>query len=252
MELESRRESVSFYQNYGKGLDIERYRVDTSWKVQSLLQVVPNRKFSTVLEVGCGGGLVLKGVSEGVNADKRIGIDIATSMLSVARRECPGFFSKGDAEYLPFKDCSIDLVILSDILEHVNCPDRVLREAQRVGRYIAIKVPLEKCIGTKLLEVVTRNKIYGPEHKDRHLYAWRQKDILSLLNGVGLKLLNHKLVEPPEEVRYYSPNEKFSELPFGRKLVSFLEKNAFKFARPIYRFLFGSTLVGFAKGEVKS
>jgi len=253
MRLESKTGVTPFYENYGEELDIKRYRLDTSWKVQSLLTVIPNEKFSSVLEVGCGGGLVLKGVSEIVNADKRIGIDIATSMLTIAQREClGGLFVRGDAEQLPFKNGSIDLVILSDILEHIYYPDRLLREALRVGKYIAIKFPLEKCAVLILFEMVTRKKIHGAEHKAGHLYAWGQRDVFSLLNGAGLKLLKHKLVEPPEEIRYYNAGERFSELPFGRRFAMFLEKTSFKISRRIYRFLFGSTLVAFVQGEVKS
>ena len=44
----------------------------------------------------------------------------------------------GDAHALPFKWKSFDTCILGDMLEHVENPDRVLREACRVARQLIV------------------------------------------------------------------------------------------------------------------
>lgn len=246
MRLESRTGVSPFYENFGKELDIKRYRLDTSWKVRSLLAVIPSRKISSVLEVGCGGGLVLKGISKAMNANKKIGVDIATSMLTIAQKECPdGLFIKGDVEYLPFKDCSVDLAVLSDILEHIEHPNILLKEVQRISKYIALKIPLERCLILELLRVFKRKKYYGLEHhRSGHLHAWNKKEALSLLSSAGLTLSDYRLVEPPNEIRYYGTTQ---NIAFRAKLQTSLEKSMFKYARRIYRLLYGSTLVAFAE-----
>lgn len=274
MELKSQKDVLSFYEALGSELDIKRYRLDTSWKVQVLLKVMPNERFSSVLEVGCGGALVLRGISEAIKADKMIGMDISTSMLTVARRECQGYFVRGDAERLPFKDDSIDLVLLSDILEHVGHPTILLKESRRVGKCIAFKIPLEKCL-------MRRGALYGlGYHKSGHLCSWNKKDALSLLSGAGLRIARYRLVDPPEEILYYgrvtkpsqsAPRESARRQRFSAKRIldeegvkalvrkSFraivfiilakiaLEKVTYRHARGIYRHLYGSTLVAFAK-----
>lgn len=52
------------------------------------------------------------------------------------------FFCVADAHNLPFENKSFDIVILSEILEHVRDPQKVLKEASRIAREkILITVP---------------------------------------------------------------------------------------------------------------
>jgi ubiquinone/menaquinone biosynthesis C-methylase UbiE len=239
VELSKQNKAISFYEKLGTELDIERYRSDTSWKVNVISSVLPNTKFNVVLEVGCGGGLVLKGISQSVKAKKAIGIDISTSMLSIARREYPGaVFVRGDAEHLPFKDQCIDLSILSDILEHVPYPGSVIGEARRISKNIAFKIPIEKSVIGELLRIL-RRKEYGDveSHRSGHLRAWTERAALSLISSNALTPSTYELVEPPDEIRYHDASSGF---------FAWFEKGIYRYARKIYRLLFGSTLVAFA------
>ena len=47
----------------------------------------------------------------------------------------------GDAQYLPFKDNSFDFVIATHILEHLEKPDKFIKEIQRVGKRGYIETP---------------------------------------------------------------------------------------------------------------
>jgi len=72
-----------------------------------------------VLDVGCGAGVLSHGV----------GIDIVRYQQWKGGR-----FVVGDAHNLPFKDKTFDTVLLSNLLEHVENPEKVLKEAKRVSR----------------------------------------------------------------------------------------------------------------------
>jgi ubiquinone/menaquinone biosynthesis C-methylase UbiE len=52
-------------------------------------------------------------------------------------------FVRADAHYLPFKDEEFDIAVLGEILEHVENPVQVLKEAKRVAKKILITVPNE-------------------------------------------------------------------------------------------------------------
>jgi 2-polyprenyl-6-hydroxyphenyl methylase/3-demethylubiquinone-9 3-methyltransferase len=92
-----------------------------------------------VLDAGCGGGLVARGLAEAGAAV--FGLDQSPRSLQVARRAVagaapgvPGTFdpSAGKLERLPFTDGAFDAVVAADVLEHVPDLPAVIRELARV------------------------------------------------------------------------------------------------------------------------
>lgn len=100
-----------------------------------------------VLDVGCGAGSVAKGVKRERPNLEVFGCDISESALATARLAPGGVdFRLATAERLPFEDGEFDLVWIFDVLEHVDDPERVLREVRRVlkpGGRFHIVLPLE-------------------------------------------------------------------------------------------------------------
>jgi len=80
----------------------------------------------SVLEVGCGTGVLAREVVKQVGPDGGVtGVDLSESMLGVARDICPDVdFRQGNAMDLPFDDESFDIAIASFMLMFV--PDPVL------------------------------------------------------------------------------------------------------------------------------
>ena len=97
----------------------------------------------SVLDIGCGGGILYKAISE---LDKSIyyeGIDITPKMIKCARRLFPGIaFEVRDAVDLPYNDDCFDLCVVSHVLEH-QPPERakkIISEAMRVAKKAVITV----------------------------------------------------------------------------------------------------------------
>ncbi|HEX6677157.1 MAG TPA: bifunctional 2-polyprenyl-6-hydroxyphenol methylase/3-demethylubiquinol 3-O-methyltransferase UbiG [Actinomycetes bacterium] len=87
-----------------------------------------------VLDAGCGGGLVAKGLAEaGVQV---VGVDRLPGCLEVARRAVPAGLwpAVGELERLPFGDASFDAVVAADVLEHVPDLPAAVAELARVLR----------------------------------------------------------------------------------------------------------------------
>lgn len=101
---------------------------------------------TTVLEVGCGDGSVLEELASG--GWNMQGLDISTSGVLAAQTR--GLAAQVfDGEHLPFDDQSVDLVIMTHVVEHLENPRVMLREASRVAKYVFVEVPLERNWRTK-------------------------------------------------------------------------------------------------------
>jgi len=73
-----------------------------------------------LLDIGCGPGVLTKQLG---------GVGLDTTRYP--QWSC-GNFVLGDAHTLPFKDKSFDIVILSNLLEHVRKPEKVVMESKRI------------------------------------------------------------------------------------------------------------------------
>lgn len=86
-----------------------------------------------VLDVGCGGGFLTNALARaGHNAT---GIDLSLNSLKIAKtQDATGKarYMQADAMLLPFLDASFDVVCAMDLLEHVEKPATVIKEASRV------------------------------------------------------------------------------------------------------------------------
>jgi len=90
-----------------------------------------------MLDVGCGMGDLL----EKFPRRTRQGIDISEEYLKIARKRRLAV-TKASAEAIPFPDATFEVVVATDILEHVFDLNLVARELVRVSRkFIIVRVP---------------------------------------------------------------------------------------------------------------
>lgn len=91
------------------------------------------KKDLNFLDVGCGGGFLTNAVSE--KGYKVTGIDLSKQSLEVAKKYDQSKrveYVEASAYELPFERESFDVVSAMDILEHVEEPETLIREASRI------------------------------------------------------------------------------------------------------------------------
>jgi ubiquinone/menaquinone biosynthesis C-methylase UbiE len=101
------------------------------------MQIAPA---ATVLDVGCGTGLVARAIARHSGFSGSVaGIDLSPHLVAAAKRlaaeEGIGAriaFQHGDARQLPFADATFDAVVAHTLISHVPAPLAVLKEAARV------------------------------------------------------------------------------------------------------------------------
>lgn len=111
-----------------------------------LLALADATRPQSVLEVGCGEGFLLKYLAERRPGWRLAGCDISASAVGYARQQCPQSVSLrvGDIYRLPIPPASFDLVICSEVLEHLDNAQAALAELKRVSRgHVLVTVPHE-------------------------------------------------------------------------------------------------------------
>lgn len=151
----------------------------------ALVGFLPAPRVADLLDVGTGTGRILKAVA--AHADRVMGIDASTAMLTVARSavERMGLrhvqLKPADMYALPFPSDSFDAVTVHMVLHYADDPAAVLREGARVlkpgGRLIVVDfAPHEAAFLTT-------------DHGHRHL-GFENEAMRQMLTGVGLTALD--------------------------------------------------------------
>jgi ubiquinone/menaquinone biosynthesis C-methylase UbiE len=96
-----------------------------------------------VLEIGCGTGSVLRGLSEACPEGLVIGSDLHYAGLRFARDRVSSPLVQADLHALPF-EAGFNLIGLFDVIEHIPNDSEVLESLQRMiapGGYLFLTVP---------------------------------------------------------------------------------------------------------------
>ena len=125
----TRDEARRFYDRFGARQDAQAFYEDAALDV--LVREGRFHEARSVLEVGCGTGLVLQRIAR--HARHAFGVDLSPGMA--AKAHARGFdVVVGDVTALPFADESFDVVCSFKVLAHVPDIDRALNELVRVTR----------------------------------------------------------------------------------------------------------------------
>lgn len=99
-----------------------------------------------VLDAGCGEGFSLYKLARRDPSLSLTGIDINSDAIAYARAHFDevATFRQGTILDLPYDDNTQDLVLCSEVLEHLSTPEEAVEELKRVARsHVLITVPLE-------------------------------------------------------------------------------------------------------------
>lgn len=169
-----------------------------------------------VLDMGCGTGFCVEALSHRDNIEVLTGLDLAPSMLYVARRKNnkPTTANKvfnwlaGDIESLPFEASSFDALVSSFAIQWCEQPDRVFSEALRVlkpGGLFLVSTP-----GPQTLHELTQAwKEADPEHVHVNQFV-SAENLLQSAQDSGLSV--EVFVNEYEQLHYDTVSQLMREL----------------------------------------
>jgi 2-polyprenyl-3-methyl-5-hydroxy-6-metoxy-1,4-benzoquinol methylase len=142
---------------------------------------------SSVLDVGCGEGVLTARWAEQLGTGRVVGIDLEDAKLrrEWALRPRPNLeFRAMTAESLPFDDGEFDLATATEVLEHVPDPERTLSEMARVAsRHLLVSVPREPL--WRALNVGRGAYVRELGNTPGHVNHWSRRGFLRLLERHG-------------------------------------------------------------------
>lgn len=162
------------------------------WKAKNLCELIEDEPAESILDVGTGRGEVLAACYP---FKTKIGADISEEAIKQHReRHDTHKLVKIDADKpLPFSNDEVDFVLLCDILEHVDNPVNLLKEAARVGKNVLVKIPVEKALLLSMMRRIYKIE-YGLKHPSGHLYCWDLSDVHNLIEQAGLKIVRSRFI----------------------------------------------------------
>jgi 2-polyprenyl-3-methyl-5-hydroxy-6-metoxy-1,4-benzoquinol methylase len=141
----------------------------------------------SVLDVGCGEGVLSEQWAQRLHSGRVVGIDLADPKLEAewAARTQPNLeFRVMTGERIDYADGEFDLVAATEVLEHVEDPEVVLAEMARVaGSHLLVSVPHEPL--WRGLNMARGAYLRQLGNTPGHLNHWTRRGFVSLLGRYG-------------------------------------------------------------------
>lgn len=141
--------------------------------IQSLI-----KKSASILEIGCGGGRLSLELQQ--LGYKLISTDFEPSAVHYTKESgISHSFVSNSGEGVPIKDETIDLIVMTDVLEHIKDHTLTIQECGRVlkkGGYIVITVPAYPCLFSSW------------DHWNKHYRRYTKKQLIHLAEISHLKI----------------------------------------------------------------
>ncbi|OGH16739.1 MAG: hypothetical protein A3C30_00145 [Candidatus Levybacteria bacterium RIFCSPHIGHO2_02_FULL_40_18] len=163
-------------------------------KLKAVLSMI-DKYPDSILDVGCASGWFLSKVSRRYPKAACVGIDKYKKAIYYGKKRYKSLkFLYADAHKLPFRSNSFDLVIATEVLEHVTDPTGALKEIKRVLKKEGSAI-IEMDSGNFLFGIVWHwwTNIRKGVWRDAHLHLFTAKKLSEMLGSNGFIVSKKKM-----------------------------------------------------------
>jgi 2-polyprenyl-3-methyl-5-hydroxy-6-metoxy-1,4-benzoquinol methylase len=142
---------------------------------------------SSLLDVGCGEGVLVHAWAKRLGEARVVGIDLEEESIQAgwAERQAPNLeYRVMAASNLPFADGEFDLACAIEVLEHVPDPEHTVAEMARcASRHLLVSVPREPL--WRMLNMARGAYWTALGNTPGHLNHWSRRSFVELLSRHG-------------------------------------------------------------------
>jgi 2-polyprenyl-3-methyl-5-hydroxy-6-metoxy-1,4-benzoquinol methylase len=173
------------YDKYGSTNPVVR-RLMGSFE-RRLDELLARAEPSSLLDVGCGEGVLVHQWAQRLGERRVVGIDLEEESIQAgwAQRQAPNLeYHVMHAENLPFAENEFDLATAIEVLEHVPDPDHTLAEMARCAeRHLLVSVPREPL--WRMLNMARGAYLPQLGNTPGHINHWSKRSFGKLLARYG-------------------------------------------------------------------
>jgi 2-polyprenyl-3-methyl-5-hydroxy-6-metoxy-1,4-benzoquinol methylase len=141
----------------------------------------------TILDVGCGEGVLTHKWAQRPGVERIVGIDLEDPAIQAewAKRQAPNLsYRVTKAERMPFADGEFELAAAIEVLEHVPDPEHTVAEMARIaGGHLLVSVPREPL--WRALNMARGAYLKELGNTPGHLNHWSKRSFVELLSRYG-------------------------------------------------------------------
>ena len=192
---------------------------ESPWKAREITRMMARNKMlpKTVCEVGCGAGEILRLLQGAMDPECVFwGYEISPQAFELCKSRANEKLHFKLLDIRHEKDVYFDLMLVMDVLEHLEDYFGFLREIKPKSRYKILHIPLD----LSMLNVVNDSVILKTRETYGHIHYFTRKIALQMLKDLGYEVIDNFYTDsyaiwPPEEYALKNIKTPIRKLFFG-------------------------------------
>jgi len=167
------------------------------WQLRYLLKYI-NPKNKKLLDIGTGNGYALdEAFQMGFDC---YGLDISEYACKKANERFPNKIFNGTLEKAHYKDDQFDVIMMTDLIEHIPQPVSFLKEIDRILKRKGLIFIITPNSDSKTRKILGKNWF---QYKYEHVTYWNKKSLKYLFDPINFQILELRTNIKKYRLRYY-------------------------------------------------
>jgi len=173
---------------------------DAPWKTDVIIQLLNKNNINPkqVIEVGCGAGENLVQLAKKDDRiEKLVGYDISPQAFALAEKKASGKISFYNEDILSKENIHTDLLLVIDVLEHVDDYYGFLRKLKDKSNLIIFHIPLDLSCRT----VMKPHVMLQQRQAVGHIHYFTREMVEWALQDTGYEIVDWEYTKPVVDLR---------------------------------------------------